>query len=539
MSTDSRSKHSACGAACAALLAFLFAVLASVPASAHAVLVEANPADGAMLAAPPERLTLTFNEPVSPLVMRLLGPGGDEQGIAGVMQAGATLSIAPARELTDGTHFFSWRVVSADGHPVGGTVVFSVRHASEVGPPRYAASVSILAAVWLAKIAIYVGLFVGAGGVFFVCWMARATLYPVERTLERILQLAVLAVVVSVGLQGVDLLDMSAEQIVSRATWAAGVQSPYFVTAVLAFVACLAGVLALRIPSRRGGRALSALACLFGAAALAASGHAGAASPQVLMRSAVFVHALCLIFWIGALLPLAGLLLARPGSARISLRRFSRAAPFAVGALIASGAVLAVVQIEEVSALWRTDYGRLLLAKLGLLAVLFSIALYNRLVLTGRVLAEEPKATGTLARMAASEIVLVLAVLAVAAAWRFTPPPRALAALAAAPATAHMHTLRAMADVRFDPGHTGPTAASITVMTAEFGPLDAKEVLLVLTNKDAGIEPLHRSAEKGADGIWRVRGLVVPVSGRWNVRVEILISDFEKITLEEVVEFRP
>ena len=75
-------------------------------------------------------------------------------------------------------------------------------------------------------------------------------------------------------------------------------------------------------------------------------------------------------------------------------------------------------------------------------------------------------------------------------------------------------------------------------MTGEFGPLDAREVQLALSKPDSGIEPVRRPAEKDADGVWRVRGLLVPRPGRWTVRIDVLVSDFEKVTLEDSVEFR-
>ena len=37
---------------------------------------------------------------------------------------------------------------------------------------------------------------------------------------------------------------------------------------------------------------------------------------------------------------------------------------------------------------------------------------------------------------------------------------------------------------------------------------------------------------------WRVDRLHFPLPGVWQVRVEILVSDFEKVTLEDTVEFR-
>ncbi len=539
MNGPSPSNRLVCSAA-AALLAALLVVIASPVALAHAVLVASEPADGAMLADPPARLTLTFNEPVSPLVVRLIGPDGMEQGITGVKQEGAVLAVAPSGELGNGTHLLSWRVVSADGHPVGGAVVFSVGAASESGPPSIpAASAATKYATWVTRVAIYLAMFVGVGGVFFVCWAGSSPPDAVERVLHAVLLAGLVAVPVSVGLQGADLLGLSLPHLANSAVWQTGLRSSYAATAAIAFVSFFAAQLAISASSRQRARIASAVGFAGVGFALAASGHASAAEPQLLMRPAVFVHALGIAFWIGALLPLAGLLLARTQDAHTSLRRFSRMAPFAVAALIASGAVLALVQVGEVSALLHTDYGRVFLIKAALLAVLFSVALYNRVRLTGRVLADEREAGRRLVRTVSFEIALALAIFAAVATWRFTPPPRALAVLAAAPVTVHIHTQRAMADIRFESGRTGPTAASIALMTGDFGPLDAKEVMLVLSRRDSGIEPVRRPATRRDDGRWYVDDLFVPVAGLWAVRIDVLIGDFERVSLEDTLVFQP
>ena len=51
----------------------------------------------------------------------------------------------------------------------------------------------------------------------------------------------------------------------------------------------------------------------------------------------------------------------------------------------------------------------------------------------------------------------------------------------------------------------------------------------------AGIEAIRREARRVDDSVtWRIDDLRIPVAGPWRVRVEILINDFEKVTLEDV-----
>ncbi len=85
-------------------------------AHAHATLVSSEPAADAVLAAAPARLILTFNEPVSPLVMRLAAPSGTSTTLEATADHGASLAVALPPGLGTGTHVLSWRVVSLDGH---------------------------------------------------------------------------------------------------------------------------------------------------------------------------------------------------------------------------------------------------------------------------------------------------------------------------------------------------------------------------------------------------------------------------------------
>jgi copper transport protein len=62
-------------------------------------------------------------------------------------------------------------------------------------------------------------------------------------------------------------------------------------------------------------------------------------------------------------------------------------------------------------------------------------------------------------------------------------------------------------------------------------PLAVKEVTLVLANPAAGIEPMRRAGVRSADDTWRIDDVRIPVAGRWDVGVDVLINDFEQATL--------
>lgn len=516
----------------AAIGAVLLWIISISPALAHATLVSSDPVDGAVIAAPPRQFVLTFNEPVSALVLRVVDANGKALLLQNPSGRDASLVIRASDALPEGTHVLSWRVVSLDGHPVGGSVVFSVG-APSTGS-RTAADTStdpaIAIALWGLKILLYLGLFVGIGGSFFRAWIAPGHREG-EGALIAVLIAALIATPLSVGLQGADALGTQLSGLGQKVVWQTGLETAFGMTAIAAAFALFAGLFALQGHATSAARGLSLFGMLATGLALALSGHASAAAPQWLMRPAIFVHAVSVGFWIGCLIPLRLIVRKAEGSAAV-LARFSRVIPWALGPLVASGAVLAVVQVAQPGLLLATPYGKILTAKLILVAILLAFAAWNRFRLTAPVVAGEERPRGQLSRSILGEVAIVVVILALVAAWRFTPPPRAVAVAAERPVQIHIHTAAAMADVKFEPGHVGIVRASIVVMTGDFGGLDAKEVQLTLENKGAGIEPISRSAMKGPDAVWRVDQLPIPSPGRWNIRVEILINDFEKVLLD-------
>src|SRR5688572_6896146 len=114
------------------LLGFFGAFLAAAPASAHAALVNSDPGNGTIVPDAPNKVTLTFSESVQLLSdkLRVIGPDGErvDQGEPSV--AGTQVTIPVRSGGPRGTYLVSYRVISADSHPVAGTITYSVGAAS-------------------------------------------------------------------------------------------------------------------------------------------------------------------------------------------------------------------------------------------------------------------------------------------------------------------------------------------------------------------------------------------------------------------------
>jgi putative copper resistance protein D len=132
--------------------------------------------------------------------------------------------------------------------------------------------------------------------------------------------------------------------------------------------------------------------------ALAFAGHAAAGSDieGTVHLSADILHLVAAAAWLGALLPLAMLLGAARAKndefwitiARVATLRFSILGVVSVGTLVATGIVNSWFLVGSIDALAGTDYGRMLLLKVVLFLVMLSIAAFNRLRLTPRLVEE-------------------------------------------------------------------------------------------------------------------------------------------------------
>jgi copper resistance protein C len=114
------------------LLATVALLVGAAPAGAHAELESSDPKDGATLAAAPAAITLTFGEQIlsEGNAMTLTDvASGTRLDLGPVRVDGDTVSVSWPTSSPAGDFRAAYRVVSADGHPIDGTITFTVRQA--------------------------------------------------------------------------------------------------------------------------------------------------------------------------------------------------------------------------------------------------------------------------------------------------------------------------------------------------------------------------------------------------------------------------
>jgi copper transport protein len=512
------------------LLAFL--LLRDAPAHAHASLVSSTPADAAVVGSVPRSVVLQFDEPVAVTSVRITTSDATQHVLTSEARNQQVIVSVP-QDLPAGSHVISYRVISADGHPVFGSIVFSIGKPTRT-PDAGSSSASwiIGGAIWLARWALYVGLLGSTGGAFFVTWISiHHTPARVVSGIRAAAIVGVVAMALSLGLLGLDMLgDGFGAMLVSR-TWIEAARTSSGLAVLVGAAACVIAFASLAPKTNSYSRVMSAIALAGAGLALSLTGHASTAEPQWLMRPALFIHAAAAAYWVGSLVPLAAVIRAAPAQSIPTVRRFSGGAIIAVTALVVAGVAVSVVQIGSWSALIETPYGRLWVIKIFGVSLMLGLAAVNRSVLTPA-LSTGADVARRLVPSIAVEAAVALSVLGIVAGWRFTPPPRASVPPPAPAVHVHLHGLSAIAEVDIRPGRVGQVDVAATLLSGDFQPLEAKELVLLFRHSGAGIEAIQRSATRTSSGQWTVGALVLPIAGQWTIRAEVLISDFEKQLLE-------
>lgn len=400
----------------AALLASLFT--AASPAAAHAALTASDPKEGAVVATAPAQVSLSFSEQVAmgDDSIRVLDPQGRrvDTGELRDMCSGHIIRYGTALNsgLPEGTYTVAWQAVSADSHPISGAFTFSIGAPSATNvalPTREAGGGPVGIAYGIARYAAYAGFTVLVGGAAFIllCWRRGAAERPLQKLVVRAwvtLTAATLAMLVlrtpyTGSGQFADAFDLAGlRTVLETKTGASLVSRLLLLGAAALFIAVLFGVYARRqqgsgtaeedkdTSDLTFGLAIGGAVVSGGIAATwALSEHASTGIQPGVAMPADILHLLGVATWLGGLTALLVALYKVPGIEPEAVRRFSKVAFVSVVVLAVTGVYQSWRQLGSWSALTGTGYGRLLLFKVGLVAVLVGIAYVSRRW-TGRLL---------------------------------------------------------------------------------------------------------------------------------------------------------
>jgi copper transport protein len=580
-------------------LALVLLALQPAAASAHALLKETTPMRGARLPRPPDQVSLRFSEPVEAEfgAVRVFDSDGREVQSGRTFHPGdrgAEVAVRLREGLGEDGFTVTYRVISADSHPVSGGFVFVVGDA-----PAPSSTVAELlgddhtgavtgTAFGVARAVQFAAIALGLGALIFAlaCWLPalRATAgagagweaasSAFSARLRALLLVSAaagaLSAAAAIVLQGAVAggtgiaealsADVIGDVLGTRfgVIWALGVAT-WVIVGILAAAPrpvpvlrpAAVGATGLALP--RTTR-LAALAVPLGALAAlpALGGHASVQSPVALLLPANVLHVLAMAAWLGGVAVLV--LVLRTATARLEagertrllaavVARFSALAGVAIAVLLASGVAQGLVEVRTVPNLVETAFGRAVLVKIVLFASLVALGWINRRRLLPALAraardGEPPGRAGLLLRRTLrAELALGVAALAATGALAGYAPS---VAERQGPFSGTAEIGPARLELTVDPASVGPNEMHVYLFDRRDGSQYDATLELTVTAEllERRIAPIELEATKAGPGHYVVSGATFGVKGDWTVEMASRVSDFDEFRTKVEVPVR-
>jgi copper transport protein len=532
-------------AAAVALALGLVLVMAG-PASAHATLESSSPADGAHLDAAPDVVSLSFSENVSASLgaVRVFDGDGHRVDDGNVVSHNDTVTVG-MQKVGDGGYIVTWRVVSADSHPVRGAFTFTVGAGTE-------ASAGLVSSLldsgsdrkWevagdIARGIGYAGTLLAGGGAIFLAVVhdGRAD----RRRLGIVVLCAAIVGAIGVVLQipisaalatGLGFGSITHEGVLDQVLGdGVGAQT------VLALAGLAIATTAVLWKSRSTAtRTAAVIGGGAAAIAFALSGHTTLTEPRWLVYTSDVVHLLAAATWFGGLVLLWLFLRSQRAAAGDAVHaggvvaRFSRLAGFAIVAVGIAGGVLAYEEIRAFSALTSTAYGRLVLVKVGIVGVIAAVAAYNRYRLVPALRRAEERGRNVWSHLVTTvriEVVGMLLVIGITGVLVNQIPARTEAGIG----TIYSKTEQLgknTVNLVVDPNRAGHNSVHMYVLDATGRTADVPggvNLEISLPSKDIG--PFVRQPFVAGPGHYQLETDDMSLPGTWTVVVRAQFSQFE------------
>ena len=533
-----------------ALAVGLWILTGAPAASAHALLRDSTPKDGAILDAPPAEIVIDFTEPpdLGLSEITVLDGSGQDVGAGEIEELpgeGNPVGVALPR-VEEGVYTVSWRVLSrVDGHVTAGSFSFGVgvEAAALPAPAADGGGVVVQRPTPLSvagRWAFYWGLALLLGG-------SVARLFVFREPVRGARGLAIGAwAVAAAGLVAMFLAERSS----------VGVSASQLLTSdrggllVMRAVALGLAGLAVAYVAVRGSRLALALLGAVTAGAMAVhafAGHAGAAASLRWFHVATqWVHILAVGVWIGGLVWLwQGIRGRRSAKRTETVARFSVIAGFSLAAIVLTGGLRALNEVGFSPArLFDSGFGLTVVSKVVLAGGLIAIGAYNRYRLVPA-LKRGVDRLATLRRTVVAEVILAAVIFAVTGVMTGLAPPTQYDAAAASEggvtATGSDFAETTRVELTAAPGTVGPNTFQVRVEDFDSGnPLPARQVTLRLSiseRPEIGTSELVLTAQ---DDIWVGQGTNLSVEGSWDVEVLVeQATDSIQIPVELIVRPQP
>jgi copper transport protein len=547
----SRSRGSRAAALVVALLATLLATMfvLATSASAHATVDSTSPADGSRLQTAPELVSVTFDESVGlggPAYLTVTNTSGQRVDTGGAYHPngdGRTIAVKLKPGLGNDTYTASYRVVSADSHPVAGVVRFVVGNgplvttAGTVATVNHDTSVALDVAHWIS----YAGVaLLGGAWLLLTIWRRGRDDGRARRVIALGWVLAVLGAVFELLLEGPYVAGTGLTHVFTWSLLDNTLHSGYGLwhsTRIL-----LLGLLAVAWRGRRDTERVDWLEeltwLLLGGVVVTFSmvGHAKTTSPLWVSITADALHVAAMATWAGGLAMLLAAILPRRDRDELHaiLPVFSRVALGCVAVLGATGLYAAIRGVGMWRALFTTEYGLLVCLKVLLFGVLIVLGYVGRSTVQRIAGGAGDTASFERVRRTVSVEVSVVTLVLIATAV-LVGQPRGREAVAindAKPVSAVAElTNGRSAEVTVEPGKHG----TVTVTIALTRGAQPQAITATATQQSKQIGPIPLDLKADGTNRYQASDVDLPVSGHWTFHLVVTNSATDAVSTDATV----
>ncbi|WP_326849994.1 copper resistance protein CopC [Bacillus haynesii] len=524
------------------VLAVLCTILLPKAAFAHAYIVNSTPAENQELKKAPAEIKIEFNEAIqkgfhSITVRNSSGERVDSGKTEIDPQNAKIMTVKLKPKLQDDIYSAEWRAVSADGHPVSGTIPFSIGNIQGGLPKDQQNQASGLPAAdtVIERVLLYTGfsLFIGAA-LFQLVWHRPENGWPGDkrRRLKRIKNAALLltgaAIIIQLPLQ---------TKANAGVSWSGAFQPSLLqetllnTTGGMLWLINIAIIALLVFCSNRKGLK-SAILSLFLFAGLlfvkSLDGHAASTSAGYMTTAMNFIHLNAASIWTGGLAMFVlffGKDWLKSDKSLIweTIRRFSPWALVSAGLLIFSGLFNSFFIVHTLDNLFGTAYGKALLVKSALVLLMIGLGAFHYFRFR-----KAPKQQG--GRSMKAEWAVGLLILLTTAVFTNIPSPPA-------PLPQPFSETKELTEgntlsLRISPNMPGSNTFEVTVRNRKGDVVkDIQKIELTVekTGLFADDKESTFSLSKNKDGVFQTKNLNLNEDGIWKIRVHGLTASFEEI----------
>ena len=533
----------------AAVVVILVGVLAlgTGIASAHANVLSSTPSDGASLPSAPKEVSVTFSEDVSAVSggLSVLNRDGKrvDDGTSHVSN-GRTLVTGITDALPDGTYVATYRVLSADGHPVSGSFIFGIGSGVVDTNARPTSGGDRLWEIIgdIARAIMYLSALLAAGVAFFLAFIHdqaddRWRIIPFVRIGSFLAAVGAVGIVMSQAA----LLTGKGAGAITDTTVLRNVLTENLGWSLAMLMIGLAAVhLSTDITKKIVSQSLALYGGLVVTVSFAVWGHASELSPRAVSLVADAVHTTAAALWLGGLVGLLMVLRMRSASTvrstALIIGRFSRMAFWTVLALAIAGLTLALTGSNaSLHALLTTTWGQLVLAKIGLTLIVVIIAAWNRRTLVPSLTAPVeddpalPVRWATLLRTVRAEALVLVIILCLTAILVNTPPARSTVTAKSGRVDIVQRVGTGQVALAVDPSVVGSNRVEVRY-TDETGQTInvANTMSIEFSQPTAGVAPITRQVLASEPGVFVIDGNELSVAGTWTITVAVRTGDFSE-----------